>query len=116
MRADAVQAAIRKSRDYAAALGETLRSVEHIADAALLSDSSQFGSTGARVTGRAASRSAQAPDALSLDPVPQELAAVIEARFNAVALGSRAMAECGQRNGPWRTAIKPVPDQAILVG
>ena len=36
MRADAVQAAIAKGRDYAAALGGTLRSVEHIADAGLL--------------------------------------------------------------------------------
>jgi uncharacterized protein YggE len=85
VRADAVQAAIRKGRDYAAALGGTLRSVEHIADAGLLEGggSSQFRFTGGRVLARAASRGADEPDAPSLDPVPQELAAVIEARFTA---------------------------------
>jgi uncharacterized protein YggE len=36
VRADAVQAAIAKGRDYAAALGGSLRGVEHIADAGLL--------------------------------------------------------------------------------
>ena len=85
VRADAVQAAIGKGRDYAAALGGTLRGVEHIADAGLLGgDASQFGFTGgSRVTARAASRGGGEPDAPSLDPVPQELAAVIEARFTA---------------------------------
>jgi uncharacterized protein YggE len=84
VRADAVQAAIRKGRDYALALGGTLRSVEHIADAGLLGgDNSQFRFTGGRVLARAASQGADEPDAPSLDPVPQELAAVIEARFTA---------------------------------
>jgi uncharacterized protein len=85
VRADAVQAAIARGRDYAAALGGTLRSVEHIADAGLLGGggSSQFGFTGSRVLARAASRGAAEPDAPSLDPVPQELAAVIEARLTA---------------------------------
>jgi hypothetical protein len=32
---------------------------------------------------RAASRGGEEPDAPSLDPVPQELAAVVEARFTA---------------------------------
>ncbi|MGH3401859.1 MAG: SIMPL domain-containing protein [Streptosporangiaceae bacterium] len=84
VRADAVQAAIGKGRDYAAALGGTLRSVEHIADAGLLGgDASEFAFTGSRVTARAASRGGGEPDAPSLDPVPQELAAIIEARFTA---------------------------------
>jgi hypothetical protein len=84
VRADAVQAAIRKARDYAAALGGTLRSVEHIADAGLLGDgSSQSGFTASRVMARAASRGAGESDAPSLDPVPQELTAVIEARCTA---------------------------------
>ena len=84
MRADAIQAAIAKGRDYAAALGGTLRSVEHIADAGLLGgDASQFAFTGSRAVARAASRGGEEPDAPSLDPVPQELAAVIEARFTA---------------------------------
>jgi uncharacterized protein YggE len=84
VRADAVQAAIGKARDYAAALGGTLRSVEHIADAGLLGgDRSQFGFTGSRAMARAASLGGQEHDAPSLDPVPQELAAIIEARFTA---------------------------------
>src|SRR5205809_494446 len=36
VRADAIGAAIGKARDYAAALGATVRHVEHIADAGLL--------------------------------------------------------------------------------
>lgn len=86
VRADAVQAAIGKGRDYAAALGGTLRTVEHIADAGLLGgDASQFAFAGSRrVTARAtAVRGGDEPDAPSLDPVPQELAAIIEARFTA---------------------------------
>jgi uncharacterized protein YggE len=84
VRADAVQAAIRKGRDYASALGGSLRSVEHIADAGLLGDgNSQFGFTGSRVMARATSRGGEESDAPSLDPVPQELAAIIEARFTA---------------------------------
>lgn len=91
VRADAVQAAIGKGRDYAAALGGTLRSVEHIADAGLLGgDASQFRFTGSRAAA-GASRGGGQPDAPSLDPVPQELAAVIEARFTAdgVSLAAR---------------------------
>lgn len=85
VRADAVQAAIAKGRDYAAALGVALRGVEHIADAGLLG-----GSTGEHeVTGRrlmalsSASAGREPPDAPSLDPVPQELAAIVEARLTA---------------------------------
>jgi uncharacterized protein YggE len=84
VRADAVQAAIRKGRDYAAALGGTLRSVEHIADPGLLGgENTQFAFTGGRSVARAASRGAQESDAPSLDPVPQELTAIIEARLTA---------------------------------
>ena len=83
VRAGAVQAAIAKGRDYAAALGVSLRGVEHIADAGLLSgDNAQSGFTG-RAMRRAASRGGEEPDAPSLDPVPQELAAIVEARFTA---------------------------------
>jgi uncharacterized protein YggE len=82
VRADAVQAAIGKGRDYAAALGGTLRSVEHIADAGLLGgDNRQSGFTGRRMVARAASSGGEELDVPSLDPVPQELAAIIEARF-----------------------------------
>lgn len=84
VRAAAVQAAVAKGRDYAAALGGSLRGVEHIADAGLLGGgNTQSGFTGHRAMTRAASRGGEEPDAPSLDPVPQELAAVVEARFTA---------------------------------
>jgi uncharacterized protein YggE len=83
VRAAAVQAAIAKGRDYAAALGGSLRGVEHIADAGLLcGGNTQSGFTGHAMR-RAASRGGEEPDAPSLDPVPQELAAIVEARFTA---------------------------------
>ena len=85
VRAAAIQAAIRKGHDYAAALGGSLQSVEHIADAGLLGDSGDGGSF--RFSGRASRAMAAGgggeSDAPSLDPVPQELAATIEARFTA---------------------------------
>jgi uncharacterized protein len=85
VRAAAVQAAIAKGRDYAAALGGALRGVEHIADAGLLGGgNAQYGFSGGRqAMTRAASRGGEERDAPSLDPVPQELAAIIEARFTA---------------------------------
>jgi uncharacterized protein len=83
VRAAAVQAAIAKGRDYAAALGVSLRGVEHMADAGLLGGNTQSGFTGRYAMARAASRGGEEPDAPSLDPVPQELAAIVEARFTA---------------------------------
>ena len=84
VRAAAVQAAVAKGRDYAAALGGSLRGVEHIADAGLLGDgNTQSGFTARRAAMRATGGGGEEPDAPSLDPVPQELAAVVEARFTA---------------------------------
>lgn len=83
VRAAAIQAAIHKGHDYAAALGGSLRSVEHIADAGLLGgsgDGAGYGFT----SHRAMMASGGESDAPSLDPVPQELAATIEARFTAI--------------------------------
>jgi uncharacterized protein len=84
VRAAAIQAAIRKGRDYAAALGGTLDRVEHIADAGLLdgSDNAPYRFTGSRAAA-SAGRSSEEGEAPSLDPVPQELTATIEARFTA---------------------------------
>jgi uncharacterized protein YggE len=80
VRAAAIHAAIRKGRDYAVALGGSLRSVEHIADAGLLGgDHAQQ-----QLVARSAAGFAQVggeSDPPSLDPVPQELTAVIEARL-----------------------------------
>jgi len=81
VRAAAIDAAIGKARDYAAALGATLRHVEHIADAGLLD-----GDTAPRHTihglAFAAARGREGqPGSPVLTPVPQELIATIEARF-----------------------------------
>ena len=80
VRAAAVQDAIRNCRHYAAALGGSLRAVVHIADAGLLgSDSSPF--TARSGVAFAAAGGGGESDPPSLDPVPQELTAVIEARL-----------------------------------
>ena len=91
VRAAAIQAAIRKGRDYAAALGGSLSSVEHIADAGLLEgDNARAGSPfPARPRERLAAGGGES-EAPSLDPVPQELAAVIEARFTAAGVSLAA--------------------------
>jgi uncharacterized protein len=83
VRAAAIQAAIRKGRDYATALGGSLDRVEHIADAGLLggSDTGSFRFTGAARASQRASAAGGEGEAPELDPVPQELIAVIEARF-----------------------------------
>jgi uncharacterized protein len=85
VRAAAIEAALQKGRDYARALGSSLTRVEHIADTGLLG-----GSGPGAPAFRAASRmsvGAGGPgeewEPPSLDPVPQELTAVIEARFGA---------------------------------
>jgi uncharacterized protein YggE len=89
VRAAAIQAAIRKARDYATALGGSLRTVEHVADAGLLDgDGAQPRFTGASKMAHAA---AAEPDAPSLDPVPQELVAIIEARFTASGVSLAAL-------------------------
>jgi uncharacterized protein len=84
VRAAAIEAAIRKGRDYAAALGSSLTRIDHLADTGLL------GGGPVVPLARAASRMAPGAggagddlEAPSLDPVPQELTAVIEARFSA---------------------------------
>jgi uncharacterized protein YggE len=83
VRAAAIQAAITKGHDYAAALGGSLRTVEHIADAGLLGgDDAPRGFSGSKMARLAATGGGES-DAPSLDPVPQELVAIIEARFTA---------------------------------
>jgi uncharacterized protein YggE len=82
VRAAAIHAAIRKGRDYAAALGGSLRSVEHIADAGLLGgDNAQPRLIARSAGGFASGAGGGESDPPSLDPVPQELTAVIEARL-----------------------------------
>ena len=84
VRAAAIEGAVRKGRDYARALGTSLTGIEEIADTGLLA-----GSGSGPAAPRAASRmlaSAAGGDGLDaplLDPVPQELTAIVEARFTA---------------------------------
>jgi uncharacterized protein YggE len=83
VRAAAIGAAIGKARDYAAALGATLRHVEHIADTGLLGGDTASYQPGRRASAKvkAASGSIGQPGTPALTPVPQELIATIEARF-----------------------------------
>jgi uncharacterized protein YggE len=80
VRAAAIQAAISKARDYAAALRGTLHHVEHVADAGLLGgDAVTYQPV--HLTARAMSAGAAGPGTPALNPVPQELIAAIDARF-----------------------------------
>lgn len=82
VRADAIAAAIAKGSDYAAALGGSVRSVEHIADVGLLSgDPADYRRTTRYSLEAVALSSSGGGRTPSLDPVPQELHAVIEARL-----------------------------------
>lgn len=88
VRAAAIEAAIQKGRDYAAALGGTLTRIDHVADIGLLGGDNSGGgwveqqAVAVSFGGRRA-KHADDGDAPSLDPVPQLLRAAIEARFTA---------------------------------
>jgi hypothetical protein len=81
VRAAAIGAAIGKARDYAAALGATVRQVEHVADAGLLGGDAGPYHTVRSVAFRAASGGGDQSGSPALTPVPQELIATIDARF-----------------------------------
>jgi uncharacterized protein YggE len=85
VRAAAIQAAIGKARDYAAALGGTVHHVEHVADAGLLSGGDVMAHQSVLMAARAMSVGAEGPSTPELNPVPQELIATIEARFRTTA-------------------------------
>ena len=80
VRAAAIHAAIGKARDYAAALGGALHHIEHVADAGLLGGDA-VAYQPLHMTARAMSASAAGPGTPTLNPVPQELIATIDARF-----------------------------------
>jgi uncharacterized protein YggE len=81
VRAAAIKAAIGKGRDYAAALGGALERIEHVADVGLLGS----GETGSHQTRALSVAGAAGFDdgggSPTLDPVPQQIVAIIEARF-----------------------------------
>lgn len=81
VRAAAIDAAIRKGRDYATALGGSLDRIEHVADAGLLGSDSPRDLASFALSARADHMEQQAGGAPSLDPVPQHLQAIIEVRF-----------------------------------
>lgn len=88
VRGAAIHSAIRRGRDYAAALGGTLHNVEHIADVGLLGGGNEAARYGAGYTGGysdwaqpLSGPDGEHPDTPALDPVPQGLTATIEARF-----------------------------------
>jgi uncharacterized protein len=83
VRAAAIRAAIARGRDYAAALGGALVRIEQVADAGLLGEvrNGHHESFAFAASGRQASfDDSHTP---SLDPVPQTVFAVIDARFTA---------------------------------
>ena len=78
VRSDAIAAALAKGADYAAALGGAVRKITHVADAGLLSPAGvvpHFASRAAPLGGHTMEGTP------TLDPVPQELQAVIEAQL-----------------------------------
>ena len=77
VRLEAIDAALRKARDYADALGSSLVSVEHVADLGLLDAEPMHGQAAAAMPAAFAYRQPES----TLDPVPQQLVAAIEARF-----------------------------------
>lgn len=81
VRAAAIGEAIGKARDYAAAVGATVRHVEHIADTGLLGGDTAPSRPGRFIAVRAAPAGIDQPATPALTPVPQELIADIEARF-----------------------------------
>lgn len=79
VRADAIDAAVAKGHDYAAALGGSLRRIEHVADAGLLGgDDAHVGFDPEPGVAMAFGGSPGLP---TLDPVPQQVRAVVEARL-----------------------------------
>jgi uncharacterized protein YggE len=86
VRAAAIQAAIGKARDYAAALQTTVRQVEHVADTGLLSGDIAPSQSGRTLRAAVASSGREQPGILALTPVPQELIATIDARFATAAV------------------------------
>ncbi len=78
VRAAAIHAAILKARDYASALGGSLERLDHLADAGLLGGADDRWAAQAMSSGGRRDRDADSP---TLDPVPQDLTATIDARF-----------------------------------
>lgn len=84
VRQDAIHAAVRRAHDYAHALGASLVTVEQVADTGLLEDRPRSDMVAASAPLALSGRTAgpeEDTEAPSLDPVPQEVWAMVEARF-----------------------------------
>jgi uncharacterized protein YggE len=79
LRAEAIHAAVRQARHYAAALGGTLGRIESLADAGLLA-SHEIRPVRAAAVAHHLARG-DGGDAPSLDPVPERITAAVDARF-----------------------------------
>ncbi|HEY1915065.1 MAG TPA: SIMPL domain-containing protein [Streptosporangiaceae bacterium] len=89
VRAAAIHEAIGKAQDYAAAIGATLRLVEHIADTGLLGGDTMYSRAGRNPASAVATGMGggmERPGTPALTPVPQELIASVEARFRTTAV------------------------------
>ena len=85
LRAEAIRAAVQQARHYAAALGGSLSRIEQLADAGLLGEIHEIRPVQAAAAAHGLARG-DSGDAPSLDPVPQTIAAAIDARFIADAM------------------------------
>jgi uncharacterized protein YggE len=83
VRAAAIADAVAKARDYAGALGGTVTALVHVADAGLLGGRDHYSEQQSfRLSGLGFSKRGEGRTP-TLDPAPQEISAVIEARFEA---------------------------------
>jgi hypothetical protein len=83
VRTEAITVAMDKARDYATALGGDLVRVEHVADEGLLGGESANSTMGWVGQAGYAGGGGNDTETPALDPVPQDVSAVIEARFSA---------------------------------
>jgi uncharacterized protein YggE len=81
VRAAAIRAAIQIGSDYSVALGGSLESLEHLADAGLLGDETPTRAASPAWAAQSGGSNYEGGHGPSLNPVPQELRATIEARF-----------------------------------
>lgn len=92
VRAEAIHDAIGRGRDYAHALGGELARIEHLADTGLLAGADRGSPPrmlAARSAGAGSPATAGNPQPPPLDPLPQALSAVVEARFIATGIRLR---------------------------
>lgn len=89
VRGEAIHDAIGRGRDYAHALGGELARIEHLADTGLLGGADRASPPrmlAARSAGAGRPATAGSPQPPPLDPLPQVLSAVVEARFIATGI------------------------------